>query len=64
MQDDNTNALLVERHDGEVVENLVFKGKISNIFLNRDKDLEISFEQTSAGVQKHVTIPIHDQIEE
>lgn len=31
------------------MENLVFKGKISNIYLNKDQDLEISFEKNDAG---------------
>ena len=48
------------------MENLVFRGRISNIYLNRNKDLEISFEkpQDSLQVEKHVVIPIHEQIAE
>lgn len=50
------------------MENLVFKGKISNIYLNKDQDLEISFEKNDAGgdgeQRSHVTIPIRQQIQE
>ena len=33
IQDENQNALIIEK-DGKQVENLLFKGKIRNIFLN------------------------------
>jgi hypothetical protein len=40
--------LIIEK-DGKQVENLVFKGKIRNIFLNSNQDLEISFEEHDEG---------------
>lgn len=48
IQDENQNALIIEK-DGKQVENLVFKGKIRNIFLNSNQDLEISFEEHDEG---------------
>ncbi len=64
IQDDRQNKLLVER-DGAVVEDIIYKGKISNIFLNKYQDLEISFEVKDQGTggNNHVTIPIKDQLE-
>ena len=63
IQDDRQNKLLVER-DGAVVEDIIYKGKISNIFLNKYQDLEISFEDKNQGTgNNHVTIPIKDQLE-
>ncbi len=59
IQDDNENALVIEK-DGQLVENLVFKGKIRDIYLNKDQDLEISFEKMEEGQHQHVTIPIKD----
>ena len=66
--------MVVERHDGEVVENMTFKGKISKIYLNSQKNLEISFERgievdngdldEDDDFKKHITIPIREQIEE
>ena len=48
IQDENQNALIIEK-DGKQVENLLFKGKIRNIFLNSNQDLEISFEEHDEG---------------
>jgi hypothetical protein len=58
-QHDEENALMVEGQAGEELQNLVFKGKIQNIWLNKDQELEIEFDQ---GDQKHVTVPLKDQI--
>jgi hypothetical protein len=35
----------VIEQEGQETANLVFKGKISKIYLNKDQDLEISFEK-------------------
>ena len=44
IQDVRQNKLLVEK-DGAVVEDMIYRGKIRNIYLNKQHDLEISFEE-------------------
>jgi hypothetical protein len=44
IQDVRQNKLLVEK-DGAVVEDMIYQGKIRNIYLNKQNDLEISFEE-------------------
>ena len=44
IQDVRQNKLLVEK-DGAVVEDMIYQGKIRNIYLNKQHDLEISFEE-------------------
>ncbi len=44
IQDVRQNKLLVEK-DGAVVEDMIYRGKIRNIYLNKQNDLEISFEE-------------------
>ena len=44
IQDVRQNKLLIEK-DGAVVEDMIYQGKIRNIYLNKQNDLEISFEE-------------------
>lgn len=65
VQNVRQNKLLVEK-DGAVVENMIYQGKIKNIYLNKQHDLEISFEEQNCETdgKNHLTIPIQEQLRE
>jgi len=45
---------------------MIYQGKIKNIYLNKQHDLEISFEDKNleTGGNNHLTIPIQEQLKE
>lgn len=65
IQDVKQNKLLIEK-DGAVVEDMIYQGKIRNIYLNKEHDLEISFEEKNqeTGENNHLKIPIQEQLKE